>query len=246
MKVISAVNGSGAYDVRRAAVKKAEGDSSEAVKNAVEEESGKNGGRISAEEEPAGPGSMMGSAAGGSGSGGKVKASASEDSVGQLASQLARAETDLAVREIQGKVMRALVNLKMAAGLSEGKDKEKITAQIRRMEKLQKKIIKKLKQLSEEADLERERERAVEKQEEEKAREAERELKSGRKKRRRDEREYARRENMEDSRSSDPMSAVSGAGGGSSETAVDPAAVFSGGFDAVSMPAEGVFVDVSV
>lgn len=209
------------------------------------------------EEEDNGFGLLSG--ASGSDKSGKIRASSGsqEDSVGQLASQLANAETDMAVREIQGKVMRALVNLKMAAGLSEGKEKEKLSAQIRRMEKLQKKVIKKLKQLSHEAELEREREKAIKEQQEEKAKEAERELKTGRKKRRREEQEYAKKECMKDKQSSDPSEMFSAAAGAGSASAGSPAAVSgagaasadvsaAGGYADVSMPVEGAFVDVSV
>ncbi|MCI8513248.1 MAG: hypothetical protein HFI93_01250 [Lachnospiraceae bacterium] len=186
---------------------------------------------------------------GGNGTDSKVQPSKPEDSVGQLASLLARAETDLEVREIQGKVMRALMNLKMAAGLSEGKDKEKLMHQVRRMEKLQKRVLKKLKQLGREAYLERERERAEEKLEEERERELERELKSGRRKRRREEQEYAKRENMEDSQSSEnPLSSLSGSGGagGMIASPVDAQPAVSGDVCAAAAPAEGAFLDVSV
>lgn len=223
----------------------------EEAKDSAEETAAARLRALTEQNERTGFGFSAGSDANGAKSGTvRTSSGSTGDSVGQLASQLANAETDMAVREIQGKVMRSLTNLKMAEGLSEGEDKEKIAAQIRRMEKLQKKVLKKLKQLSQEADLERERERAVKKQEEAKAKEAERELKTGRKKRRREEQEYARRENIEDSQSSDPFSALSGSGAGSgsvgSSAAIPSGAAVSGASFDVSMPTEGAFVDVSV
>ena len=70
-----------------------------------------------------------------SGSGGfKVKSSAPDDSVGQLAAMLARAETRIDVQQVASRAIRALTNLKMSAAASEGKDAKKIAQMIKRME----------------------------------------------------------------------------------------------------------------
>ena len=141
-----------------------------------------------------------------------MKSSAPEDSVGQLAAMLARAETKFDVQQISGKAMRALVNLKASAATAKGDDAKKLAAQIRRMEKLIKRIEKKLKHLGKEEQLELEQKRALEKEEKQKADLIEDELKTRRKKRHRDEKNYAAKELAEDQKeaSNEMLSAVAG------------------------------------
>ena len=143
-----------------------------------------------------------------------MKSSAPDDSVGQLAAMLARAETKLDVQQVSGKAMRALVNLKSAAATAKGDDAKKLAAQIRRMEKLIKRIEKKLKHLGKEEQLELEQKRALEKEEKQKAELIEDELKTRRKKRRRDEKNYAAKELAEDQKesSNEMLSAIAGGG----------------------------------
>ena len=76
----------------------------------------------------------------GSGSNFNLKSSTPDDSVGQLASMLARAETKMDVLQVYSKAMRALANLKMAGLSSESSDSKKIAQMIKRMEKLIKRI----------------------------------------------------------------------------------------------------------
>lgn len=139
---------------------------------------------------------------------------AKDDSVGQLAAMLARAETKLDVLQVSGKAMRALVNLKASAATAKGDDAKKLASQIKHMEKLIKRIEKKLKHLAKEEDLERKQKRAVEKAEEQKAKQLEDELRTRRKKRRRDEKNYADKEMAQDEKeaSSDTLAALSGMG----------------------------------
>ncbi len=144
----------------------------------------------------------------------QMRSSAPDDSVGQLAAMLARAETKLDVLQVSGKAMRALVNLKASAATAKGDDAKKLAAKIKRMEKLMKRIEKKLKHLAKEEDLEREQKRAVEKAEKRKAEQIEDELRTRRKKRRRDEKNYAEKELAEDEKeaSADTLAALSGMG----------------------------------
>ena len=128
----------------------------------------------------------------------KVKSSVPDDSVGELAAMLARAETRIDVQQVASKAMRALTNLKMSAAASEGKEAKKIAQMIRRMEKLIKRIQKKMQHLSKEEQLENQQKQAEKKQEMEKAKEIREELKTRRNKRHRDERRYALREIAED------------------------------------------------
>ena len=96
----------------------------------------------------------------GSGSNFNLKSSTPDDSVGQLASMLARAETKMDVLQVYSKAMRALANLKMAGLSSESSDSKKIAQMIKRMEKLIKRIQKKLKHLGKEEQLENQRQKA--------------------------------------------------------------------------------------
>lgn len=167
----------------------------------------------------------------------QIKSSAPDDSVGQLAAMLARAETKLDVQQVSGKAMRALVNLRASAANASDEDAKKIAAKIRRMEKLMKRIEKKLKHLGKEEQLEIERKRAVEKEQKQKAGQIEDELKTRRKKRRRDEKNYAEKEIAEDQKeaSSDILAAFGGANSASlpGSTSVSGGDVVSG-MDAVS------------
>ncbi len=83
----------------------------------------------------------------------KIRSSAPKDSVGQLASELARSETKLDVLQVLSKATRALASLKMSAYGCEGKEAKKAAQMIRRMEKLIKRIQKKVKQLSKEEQI---------------------------------------------------------------------------------------------
>lgn len=134
----------------------------------------------------------------GKGSDFKLESSEPEDSVGQLAAMLARAETRLDVQQVNGKALRALASLRMASASSEGDEAKKIAQMIRRMEKLLKRINKKLKHLGNEEQLEKRRAQAEKKLEEKKEELLRQELRTKRKKRRRDEREYAQKEMAED------------------------------------------------
>lgn len=128
----------------------------------------------------------------------KVKSSSPDDSVGELAAMLARAETRMDVQQVASKAMRALTNLKMSAAASEGKEAKKIARMIRRMEKLIKRIQKKMQHLSKEEQLEYQQKRAEKKMDMQKVKEIREDLQSRRNKRRKDERRYALRELAED------------------------------------------------
>ena len=130
----------------------------------------------------------------------KVKSSSPDDSVGELASMLARAETRMDVQQVASKAMRALANLKMSAVASEGKDAKKIAQMIKRMEKLIKRIQKKLQHLSKEEQLELREKKLEKEQQAEKAEEGREQLKARRKRRKKDEQEYARKEMGEDAK----------------------------------------------
>ena len=133
-----------------------------------------------------------------SGSNGKVKSSMPEDSVGQLASLLAKAETKADVLPVSSKATRALSNLRIAAAFSEGKDKQKIQQMIRRMEKLIKRINKKMRHLNQEQQMEMRKKAAEHKMEMDEAKEIGEELRRRRTKRRREEQKYAKEELNED------------------------------------------------
>ena len=197
--------------------------------------------------------------AAGSPSSGKVRASLPDDSVGELAALLARAETKLDVHQVSSKVMRGLANLRMSAALCEGKDKEKANKMIRRMEKLLKRVYKKLKQLGKEEQLEQQREKAEKKMEDQKAEELRDELKCRRNKRRREEREYAMKENAEDHKaaaadgsllpggdagsvpSSSELPAMAGSGG-----AAAPVSAVAEAFSSADAAVEGASLDMTV
>lgn len=132
----------------------------------------------------------------------KMKASGNEESVGQLAAMLSRAETRMDVQQVSSRAMRALTNLKMTYAVSNGDEAKKIAQQIRRMEKLIKRIQKKLRQLGKEEQMELQQKRAREKLQEQKEKEIKEELQTRRKKRRREEREYAKKELARDGQSS--------------------------------------------
>lgn len=130
----------------------------------------------------------------------RIKSSAPKDSVGQLAAELARAETRLDVQQVMSKAMKALANLKMSAYACDGKDAKKARQMIKRMEKLVKRIQKKLKHLNKEEQMKNEQKRAENQQQEQKAKQIREELRGRRRKRRRDEREYAMKELNEDNK----------------------------------------------
>lgn len=191
-------------------------------------------------------------ASGNSGSNFKMKSSAPDDSVGQLASELARAETRLDVQQVYSKAMRALANLKMSALSSEGKEAKKIDQMVRRMEKLIKRIQKKLKHLNKEEQLENRRKQAEKQQKLEKEQELREEIKARKNKRRRDERNYANKEMAEDIKESNQelMASLSGAGAFTSSS-LTPSGVagqiMAGGDLAGGLAAaEGTSVDILV
>lgn len=158
-------------------------------------------------------------------SGFKVSVSMPDDSVGQLATELARSESKMDVQQISSKAMRALATLKMAYALSEGKDKEKIAQMIRRMQKLTKQIRKKVKNLTKEEQLELQRKHAEERREMEKETEIRKEIAARRKKRRREENNYAAKEVGQDRKEAlqETMDAMAAGIGGSSSAGL-PAA----------------------
>lgn len=160
----------------------------------------------------------------------KMSVSMPEDSVGQLATELARSETKMNVLQVSSKAMRALANLKMAYALSEGKDKEKIGQMIRRMQKLTRQIQKKVKNLSKEEQLELRRKHAEERQEMEKELEIRKEIRSRRKKRRREENNYAAKEVGQDRKEAmqETMEAMAASMGGLSPAGLSAAAGVSG------------------
>ncbi|MEY8338496.1 hypothetical protein AALB16_10835 [Lachnospiraceae bacterium 62-35] len=147
-------------------------------------------------------------------SGFKMKSSMPDDSVGELAAMLARAETRMDVQQVYSKAMRALTSLKMSSVASEGNNAKKIAQMIKRMEKLIKRIRKKLQHLNKEEQLERQRKKAEKKMERPKALQLQNELRSRRRKRRRDEQNYALKELAEDGKTAlnDTVSAMISAG----------------------------------
>ncbi len=187
----------------------------------------------------------------------QMKSSAPDDSVGQLAALLARAETRLDVQQVSSKAIRALMNLKMALSNSEGDEQSKIRRMIKRMNKLIKRIHKKLQQLGKEEQLENRRKRAQKKKDEAEEAQILEELRSRRKKRRRDEKDYAQKEMTEDGKEAakEAVAAISAAMSApvsaaiSAPAAPDPAAGLAAAADVGSagMPAmEGACLDVSV
>ncbi len=170
----------------------------------------------------------------------KMKSSSPDNSVGQLAAELARAETKIDVQQVLGKATRALASLKMSAYACEGEDAKKALQMMKRMEKLIKKIQKKLKNLSKEEQLENRQKKAEKQQELQKAKQLQEELRSRRKKRHREEREYALKEMGEDQKmaTNELLSAMPGA------SAPDLASVYnSTGIDLSSV---GASLDITV
>ena len=191
--------------------------------------------------------------AAGSPTSGKVKPSSNSTSgsgIGELAAQLAQAQTKLDVQQIAGKAMRALVNLQMAAAMSEGTDKKKAQQNVARMKKLIKRINKKMQHLAKEEQMELKIKKAEKKQELKKAEELQKELKKNRTKRRRDERNYASKELSKDRQeATNEMVNSLGGGGSASSAPVDPAAAAASGVPAMSgdmMSLEPVSIDISV
>ena len=188
----------------------------------------------------------------------KIKASVPDDNVGQLAAELANGQTKFDVLQVSSKAMRAMANLRMAGAVSTGKDKEKISQMIRRMNKLIKRIRTKMRQLEKEDQLEKRQEKAEKKKEEQKARALCNELRSKRNKRRREERDYASKEAAGGSGSDTPSPAVSAANtktpapvtAGIAETAgttaVPPSVPVSMPITDTASAAEPISVDISV
>lgn len=181
-----------------------------------------------------------------SSSGSKIKSSVPDDSVGELAAMLARAETRIDVQQVASKAVRALTNLKMSAAASEGKEAKKIAQMIRRMEKLIKRIQKKMQHLSKEEQLEYQQKRAEKKQDMEKIKQIKEELNTRRKRRHRDEKRYASKELAEDAKmaSNELVSSVVSA---ASPTGTTPSFDFSSmtGMDGFASM-EGGSVDIMV
>lgn len=179
---------------------------------------------------------------------GKAKASVPDDSVGQLAAELARAESRIDVQQVQSKATRALTNLKMSAYACEGDDAKKVAQMIKRMEKLIKRIQKKLKQLNKEEQLENKKTQAEKKQQEQKAEEIRKELRSRRNKRRREERDYALKEMGEDSKLAlnDVLSGISASTGTSTASSPDLSALSAAGYGMDAAAVMGVSVDITV
>ncbi|MCI8887086.1 MAG: hypothetical protein HFG70_03280 [Hungatella sp.] len=145
----------------------------------------------------------------------KTSSSSSNNSVGQLASELAMAETRMDVLQVYSKAMRALTDLKMAAlSTSNSKEAKKAAQKVKRMEKLIKRIQKKLKHLSKEEQLELQRRKALKKLQLQKEKELREELTARRRKRRKDEKNYADKEMAQDGReaSNELMASMAGAG----------------------------------
>ena len=185
----------------------------------------------------------------------RMKSSTPDDSVGQLASELARAETRIDVQLVSSKAMRALANLKMSSMSCDEKDKKKIQQMIRRMEKRMKRIQKKLEHLGKEEQLENQQRKAEKKKEEQKAKEIREELRGRRNKRRREERRYALKELAEDGKNAaqetvaaiaDAYAPSSPAPSGTGSAAVAPSGVDLSGVSADMVSVEGVSVDISV
>lgn len=183
-----------------------------------------------------------------SGSNFKMKASKPEDSVGQLAAMLARAETRIDVQQVASRAIRALTSLKMTQAASQGSDAKKIAQMIKRMEKLIKRIQKKMKHLNKEEQMTNDQKRAEKQQQEQKAKQIREELRTRRNRRRRDEREYAMKELNEDnkSQSGELMNSVMAgmhAAAGSPDLSALAAA---GGADLSAAPGDMGSIDITV
>lgn len=178
---------------------------------------------------------------------GKVKVSAPDDSVGQLASELANAHSKLDVSTISGKAMRAMASLRMSLAFAEGKEKESIRRMITRMEKLQKRIRAKMKHLTKEEQLERQRAKAEKEQKTEKARSLSDDLRRRRSKRRRDEHNYARKELAEDWKQSQAGEVALGTAVSAPAAAAPAAADIAAPAEVPAAPAaDGTLLDVHI
>lgn len=178
----------------------------------------------------------------------RMKGSAPKDSVGQLAAELARAETRLDVQQVMSKAMKALANLKMSAYVCEGADAKKARQMIKRMEKLIKRIQKKMKHLNKEEQMTNDQKRAEKQQQEQKAKQIREELRTRRNRRRRDEREYAMKELNEDNKSQsvelmNSVMAGKHAAAGSPDLSALAAA---GGADLSAAPGDMGSIDITV
>ncbi len=194
----------------------------------------------------------------------KMSVSVPDDSVGQLATELARSETKMNVLQVSSKAMRALGNLKIAYALSEGEDKEKIGQMIRRMQKLTRQIQKKMKNLTKEEQLELQRKRAEERQQQEREMEIRKEISKRKRKRRREENQYASKEVIQDrkealqetldsiaglgssSAAAEGLVSAAGAGSGSGSDAAAAGVSSAGGTVSVDAAAVDVAADASV
>ena len=178
----------------------------------------------------------------------RMKGSAPKDSVGQLAAELARAETRLDVQQVMSKAMKALANLKMSAYVCEGADAKKARQMIKRMEKLIKRIQKKMKHLNKEEQMTNDQKRAEKQQQEQKAKQIREELRTRRNRRRRDEREYAMKELNEDNKSqsgelmNSVMAGIHAAAGSPDLSALAAA----GGADLSAAPGDMGSIDITV
>ncbi len=185
----------------------------------------------------------------GAAGGGKVSVSLPNVQVGQLATELANAQTKLDVQLVAGKAMRALANLRMAEALCEGKDKQTARQMITRMEKLMKRTYTKKRQLGKEEQLERKRKRAEKEQEQQKAENLRNELRNKRSKRRRDESNYAIKETAEDQKAAMGESPLAAAATAAATMPVDAmaAATSAGAAVADVAPVEsGASLDITV
>ena len=165
------------------------------------DEKSKNGIRTDEDDNKKNPADAMkanGQMADGTGGGFNISCSVPDDSTGQLAAMLARAETKMDVQQVSSKAIRALSALKMSSVFAEGDDAKKVSQRIRRMEKLINRISKKQQQLNKEEVLELQRKSAEKLKEMKRAQELKKELDNKRTKRRRDERNYAAKEIAQD------------------------------------------------
>ncbi|MCI8665608.1 MAG: hypothetical protein HFG82_02935 [Dorea sp.] len=179
----------------------------------------------------------------------KVSCSIPDDSTGQLAAMLSRAETQMDVQQVSSKALRALNALKMSAIFAEGDDAKKVAQRIRRMEKLINRISKKQQQLNKEQVLELQRRSAEKRKELQREQKLSRELDTRRTKRRRDERNYANKEIAEDNKeaSSEMYANMADATAASSAPTPDLSAFADlGGAAAELSMAEGASFDVTV
>lgn len=180
-----------------------------------------------------------------------ISCSIPDDTTGQLAAMLARAETKMDVQQVSSKAVRALSALKMASVFAEGDDAKKVTQRIRRMEKLINRISKKQQHLNKEEVLEMQRKSAESRKEMKRARELESELSNKRTKRRRDERNYASKELARDEKEASQEMIANMAGAVSSAAASAPgpdlpAMADLGAAAADISVAEGASLDITV